>query len=343
MADVTIQLRNMDVAGCAEFLGELRSCPDVSRYCIDLSGLRYVSPFGMLVCSLALRRFRTSRPDCDFDVISGEGQDYAGHMGFFQAFGVEVGKAPGEAAGSDRYLPVTLLDLEQLRDEARQNLTAVQNVIEARASELATMLVRGEDPDLTDTLGYAMTEMFRNVLEHSGALQVGYCAQYWPSKDMVEVGILDSGKGIRAALSANPHLRIEDDLHALHLALLPGVSGTAYEGVRRDPYDHWANSGFGLYMTSSLCSAGGDFLICSGDAAIKLKGGEEECIGLFLEGTALRLRIKPSLVGTLSKTLGKLAQAGEAMEKEMTGTVPIASGASKLGRLTVSRHRGNDK
>jgi hypothetical protein len=222
--------------------------------------------------------------------------------------------------------------LDEITTKAKAIFAFPQKLIEEQAHELARVLVQGAGGELGATLGFAMTEMFRNVLEHSQASRLGYCAQYWPSKDMVEVGVLDAGIGIGAALGRNPHLNIENDLHALHLAVLPGVSGTAFEGVRRDPYDYWANSGFGLYMTSSICREGGEFLICSGRAGLSLKDDEKEEITMETAGTALRLRIRPSRVSKLSTRLAALSKAGEAMARELKGAVVNASAASRMVR-----------
>lgn len=330
MTERTITLREMDADGCADFINQLSAQPGVDRYTVDLSKIEFFSPFGMLVCSRALKSFRDEQSDCEFLLVDWERHTYPAHMGFFQAFGAEFGNPPGEAPGNARYLPINLLDLNLMRADARRNMTVVQNVIEDEAFRLAAVLVQDASDDLRELLGFAMTEMFRNVLEHSEAAQIGYCAQYWPTKDQVEVGILDSGRGVRAALGANPHLNIESDQHALHLALLPGVSGTMYEGVRQDPYDGWANSGFGLYMTSGICRSAGDFLICSGNGGVKLQGEEKRDVALGLPGTALRLRLHPSELEGADETLRALVRQGEEMAEGLDGAVTTASAASKL-------------
>lgn len=68
----------------------------------------------------------------------------------------------------------------------------------------------------------------RNVVEHSKLDLIEYCGQYWPSRHMVEVAILDVGNGVRRGLRHNPYLNISSDRDALHLALLPWVSGKRF-------------------------------------------------------------------------------------------------------------------
>ena len=329
----TLRLRSMNLSGCVSFLRELEHDGETERYEIDLGSLGYVSPFGMLVVSFALRQFRASLPDCSFLLVNHEGQEYAAHMGFFTAFGADFGKLPGEAAGSERYLPVTLLDVEDLRAEAKSNVEVVQQTIERKAHELASVLMQAEDGELVDTLGYAMTEMIRNVVEHSQATQLGYSAQYWPKLDLVEVAILDGGVGIRETLEQNRLLDIESAEHAVHLALLPGVSGKAIKGKRRDPYDAWAHSGYGLYMTSSLCREAGDFVLASGGRAVRLEGPDKvKALSLAHSGTALRLHLRPSRLHELQAALDRLRREGEAVAKTLGNAVPTASLASRLVR-----------
>ena len=89
----------------------------------------------------------------------------------------------------------------------------------------------------------------------------------------MEVAILDVGLGVRHGLRNNPDLNITSDRDALHLALLPGISGKMYRGVKRRSNDAWQNSGFGLYMTSRICRAGGSFFIASSGAGMLLDSG----------------------------------------------------------------------
>jgi hypothetical protein len=332
MSRNSVTLKSMSLGSCIRFAEGLSGVEPGEPCSIDLSDLGYVTPFGMLWCSFFIRKLQRSHPDLEIAVVGAKPEGYEAHMGFFRAFGVEIGKEPGEAPGSERYLPVTYLDLEKLRAEAQDRLEVAQDTIERRAHQLAALLIQDDDSELYRTLGFTMTEMFRNVLEHSEALQLGYCAQYWPTKDRVEVAILDGGVGVRSALQGNPHLEIEDDEHALHLALLPGVSGRAFAGKRRDPYDHWANSGFGLFMTSNICREGGGFVIASGKASLKLDGEEKSSGPVDMPGTALRLTFRPSKLGAIESRLSELSKTGERLAKEIRGAVPTASGASRMVR-----------
>ena len=136
-------------------------------------------------------------------------------------------------------------------------------IIEGEARRIAYMLTRSDDGAITETLTYAVREIMRNVVEHGQASHIWYAAQYWPTKNKVEVSILDEGVGLLPSLSRNPRLHVDSNQKAIILALQPGVSGIPKEKRRRSD-GGWVNSGYGLFMTSSLCQAGGDFTICNG-------------------------------------------------------------------------------
>lgn len=65
-------------------------------------------------------------------------------MGFFESFGLSHGKKPGEASGSSTYLPITMIDVRQLRIESYESDNGiVQQVIWRKAIELAEILCFG--------------------------------------------------------------------------------------------------------------------------------------------------------------------------------------------------------
>lgn len=119
-------------------------------------------------------------------------------------------------------------------------------------------------PEKSETIKYVLGELIRNVIEHSDAVNGAFVAvQYTASKDKLSIGICDTGIGLRASLERfhNPI----DDLDAIRLALMPGVSGTAYQGGTGD------NAGAGLYIVKSIVRVTRNyFVIYSGDSAYKL-------------------------------------------------------------------------
>jgi hypothetical protein len=142
--------------------------------------------------------------------------------------------------------------------------------------------------------------------------------------------VLDTGIGIRAALSNNPYLKIDSDHEALNLALMPGISGKMFKGIKRDPYDGWQNSGYGLFAVSRLCGHGGKFTICSGDTALALKPDNKEYYPSTFRGTALRIILSTAEIKNAKSMLAKIMEEGDKQARELQVTEAQASAASKM-------------
>lgn len=330
---------HLDLQGTLNVTALLAGLPEASQYKLDFSGLEFVEPFGMLYFSSELRRFRLAHPNSRFKAEHYQHLSYAAHMGFFQAFGLNHGKGPGEASGSLQYVPITRLELNDLQQEALRKYEDVRETIERVSMKLAGVLVRDDTGPLYDTISYSLREIFRNVLEHSGADSIWYAAQYWPAKGWVELSILDEGVGITETLARNPHIKITSDFDAVQLALLPGVSGVAFKGGPKQRKDPWANSGYGLFMSSQLCLRGGTFVIISGDGGLLIQNHEQLKLDCTLKGTAIRLQFDVPDIQELNCALEGLRQRGA----EIAGTLKQVANlsASMSSRMLVSKGRSN--
>ena len=153
---------------------------------------------------------------------------------------------------------------------------------------------------------------------------------------MVELSILDQGVGIQKTLSRNPHLEIRGDEDALRLAIKPGISGRAYVGGPKLRSDVWANSGYGLFMTSQICAKGGSFAVCSGDRGLSLSADGEKVFDVGFSGTAIRLCIYVPELRALNEALAEFSRHGE----ELAGQVANSRGmtASLSSRSLTNTH-----
>lgn len=122
------------------------------------------------------------------------------------------------------------------------------------------------DKDDVEPIQYVISELVRNVLEHARSPGCAFvCAQYYPAKDVLSIGVSDCGIGIQSAMSR--FHRVPTAWDALVLALRPGVSGTT---ARIGGTDY--NMGAGLFFTKSIaCASRNYFVLYSGDALFKLK------------------------------------------------------------------------
>lgn len=115
------------------------------------------------------------------------------------------------------------------------------------------------------TLGYIVSELVRNVLEHAEAANGALlCAQYYKKSNSIRIGIADTGLGIKTTITRSH--RADTDLDAIRLALMPGITGTTpLEGGTEQ------NAGAGLFFIKSIASVNRDFfVIYSGSGFYKL-------------------------------------------------------------------------
>lgn len=293
---------SLHAVNAARFSAGLPATPHASRYVINMEGLGHVSPFGMLLTAKALRDFlklrQDTNPKAEFLVAGSGDNDYAGHMGFYQSFGLDSGKHPGEAPGSRTYVPITELTREELYARADAENEHVVDYLEEESWRLAGLLLRQSDGDAVASLAYSIREMMRNCLEHSDTDRIWIAGQYWQSYDRVEVAILDEGCGVRASLASERQYRyLSSHEAALEKAMEEGVSAGIRLGVAGDPY---ANQGVGLPMTAAICLHAGEFSIASGDAVLlRASGARHRSTTCNLAGTAVRLVMDTSAIPSL--------------------------------------------
>lgn len=334
MTQLVVVPARLNFAASNRLVGELSSLPNEGSYVLDFSRLQWLEPFPMLQVVSAIQGAIASKPDAR---IRAKGMDhsYARHMGFFRELGAEVGPNRGQVSNKEHYLPINVLDLAELRGEAGERGVAVGKVVQRHANELARTLVQTNYGPLWGTVQYALREIIRNAAEHSGSSSLLYCGQYWPERSRVEIALIDSGIGISSSLRENPHVRVETDIEALRLAVLPGISGKSYKGAEGDPNDEWGHSGFGLYVVSELCRRGGDFTIVSGSSALRLHDGGHRNLKALHHGTGVRLVMPTENLRSIAPAVELIVAKGERIAREILQLPCVEpSVASKRGWLS---------
>jgi hypothetical protein len=155
-----------------------------------------------------------------------------------------------------------------------RQVKANEDLIDATAN-ISTLLHLSKNPDDLAAVRYCISELIRNVLEHSGSPQGAFvCAQNYPkgTPPRVAIGIADCGIGVSAHLSKVYSQARDNDIAALQLALEPGITG-ALPGM----YGRSDNAGAGLFFTRSIAKGtGGYFMMYSGSACYRLRRADEE-------------------------------------------------------------------
>ena len=182
--------------------------------------------------------------------------DYVARMKLFEMLGIEYNRQITEHEEIGRFLPLRNV---KTRDDIRAVL-----------ADVSALLHLNENLDSLKTVQYCLSELLRNALEHSGSLDGAFvCAHNYTGKGphRVTIAVADCGCGISQHLGiVHPEVK-NDDLAALRLAMLPGITG-ATPGM----YGTSDNAGAGLFITRNIAKGtGGYFEIISGNAAYRLR------------------------------------------------------------------------
>jgi hypothetical protein len=171
-------------------------------------------------------------------------------MGLFEHVRVDYGRGIAAHEEAGRFVPI-----QRIRS-TRELSDFIVNVIPLLHAE----------PAQVEPIRYVISELVRNVLEHSRALGGAFlCAQFFRGSGTLSLGVADAGVGIRHTMSRF-HVA-PTDWDALVLAMRPGISGTT---ARLGGTDY--NAGAGLFFTKSIaCASRNYFAIYSGTAMFKLR------------------------------------------------------------------------
>lgn len=189
------------------------------------------------------------KPEIRCEKLEAKSKHYLVRMGLFRILNIPSDISIVEHEPAGRFIPLT-----QIHTSAQ--LTKF-------ITEMVPLLHL--EPDQAQTIGYVISELVRNVIEHAASKDGAFlCAQYYKKSGTIRIGIADIGVGIKTAISQS--YSVKDDLEAIKLALWPGITGTT-----RKEGGNEQNAGAGLFFTKSIAWVNRDFfIIYSGNALYKL-------------------------------------------------------------------------
>lgn len=332
------EVRNLTFSGTLKMAAELNEINDAIIN-LDFSKVTKVRMSGMIYFLRTIEELKNSGKKFQYYPGANTWKDpdkaisYAGHVGFFKAFGIDFGKEPGEALGSYSYLPITKLTIEEIYKLGQS--VDMHDGITKYSKKLAQILSDG-NTTLETVFTYLIFEMVRNPFEHATPSAVWVGAQKHPAEGTIEVIIADNGEGVRQTLAINRDFAdLSSDEVALRNALKPGITGKKY--AQKKANDFWENTGFGLYVTSKLTSSVGVFNIVSGDTALGSNGDGFTLYSdanISFTGTFIRLRINTKEIDKLTPdAIREFVKKGEQSAGQIDGAITVASKASKMGHL----------
>jgi hypothetical protein len=182
------------------------------------------------------------------EVVARSGH-YLERMGLFKLLGINSQFSIEEHEEAGRFIPLTVIKTPG--DQTRF------------ITDMIPLLHLA--PVQSDAIKYTIGELVRNVIEHSESQNGAVvAAQYYPKSNTIRLGICDTGVGIKRTINYSWHA--ENDLAAIKLALVPGVSGTTRKEGGTD-----VNAGAGLFFIKSMAMVGRNyFMIYSGNGLYKL-------------------------------------------------------------------------
>lgn len=214
----------------------------------------YVHP---VVLSMVAALGMTIRPENIHHDIKAKSAPYLERMGLFRMLKITSRIHCTEHEESGRFIPLTVVRTEQDLSKLIENIIPIFHL--------------SDYPEQADTMRYIIDEVTRNVIEHAGVdASALVCVQYYHRSKKIRIGIADVGLGLRTTLQR--HHQVASHLHAIQLALWPGITGTTSR-----PSGSNQNAGAGLFFTKSMARVNKDhFLIYSGDAMYKLLEPKEQ-------------------------------------------------------------------
>ena len=123
-----------------------------------------------------------------------------------------------------------------------------------RAGDIADILTQDHDSTFHTTIQYSIRELFRNIIDHSESDTIWYSTLHWPSRDLVELAVLDNGIGIQSSLEKNPEIIFANEIQSIIKATERDVSSVNLNANPKPGM--WPgygesenlNAGWGLYV-----------------------------------------------------------------------------------------------
>lgn len=209
----------------------------------------HVHPFALALAACAGEAAHANGVRATGQIPNVASMPYLIRMGLFKHLHIGPPISIEEHEESGRFLPITQIKTSQDLSNTITNLIPLLHAA----------------PAVADPIKYVISELGRNVIEHSGSPVGGFvCAQYFKDKKRIAIGIADAGVGVKEALRRYHHP--SDDRHALQLSLTPGVSGATPRLGGNE-----TNAGAGLFFIRSIAKTSGNyFFLYSGKSSYKL-------------------------------------------------------------------------
>ena len=210
---------------------------------------KWISVHPMILVMIASLGQIVPKNKISCEALEARSKHYFERMGLFQFLGIDSGINVVKHESAGRFVPITQIKTSA---ELTRFITDMIPLLHLT-------------PSHAEPIRYIVSELVRNVIEHAESPHGAFvAAQYYEKSNSIRIGISDVGIGIRKTIARS--YPVSDDLSAIQLALMPGVTGT----TRREGGTE-QNAGAGLFFIKSIASVNGDFFaMYSGTGLYKL-------------------------------------------------------------------------
>lgn len=176
------------------------------------------------------------------------------------------------------FIPISILEKSKKINRERLESTLEEKIYKTL----------GNVPGARSAVWYPISELITNIFDHSKEDSGFIFVQFYPSKEYLDICIVDCGRGFVKTYKEEKGLEFSDEN-----AILQVMEG---HSVKKDP-----DRGFGVRTSKNMvCKAlkGGGFIIISGSCALISVGKEEKLVSLpnfHWQGVIISYRIpKPT-------------------------------------------------
>lgn len=221
---------------------------------------RWISIHPMALSMIAALGMPLDRSKITCEPLEAKSAHYLERMGLFKFLEIPSGLTITEHEPAGRFIPLTQIKTSAELSRFITDMTPLLHL----------------EPEQAKPIRYIVSELVRNVIEHSASCNGAIvAAQYFSKSNTIRMGIADTGVGILNTI--NRSYQAVDDLDAIRLALRPGITGT----TRRDGGTEF-NAGAGLFFIKAIATVNRNFfVIYSGTAMYKLLKRKSNTTKLF--------------------------------------------------------------
>ncbi|MDG4982359.1 hypothetical protein OGZ39_11995 [Lactococcus lactis] len=290
--------------------------------------LKFLTPFTSLLVSSFLnnQKFSVSHT---IGQSGGESYAYAQNFNFFHFAESSTNFEERNTNYSGAYTPI-------MKTIMTDYFRGQENIAESVSKKIAKVL-SCDNTDIEELFFYIISELLRNIPEHSQSFDAWHCSQHWTHGNYIEseIALIDYGIGYRESLNFKESREIEDDVEAMKEALKPGVTSgiTEFSHLRENEDESYLNSGYGLYVVTELCKKfDGSYVIISKSAIATPNKISTLGNGQEFPGTAIKIKIKVPKDLTkeeFKEKISDIVKDGEKLSQSIYGALNTASKKSK--------------